>query len=125
MKCIYQKLPLNTSAPYLQMNMYNRSYIYSSPCPTYPSVTTDGGGPHFRVAHLTLAVFVMMQRFEHVCTEAKHYYNLGIHEILPLVVGILQLYLNLMDFCQFSSQGSNLGYMRKPNSARLYCRWFS
>jgi hypothetical protein len=55
----------------------------------------------------------MMQGFEHVSAEAKHYYNLGIHEILLLAVGIPQLYLNLMDFCQFSSQGSNLGNLYK------------
>jgi hypothetical protein len=33
-----------------------------------------------------------MQRFEHVSTQTKYYYNLGIHEVLLLVVGIPQLY---------------------------------
>jgi len=52
----------------------------------------DGGCHHFRITHLTLAIFVMMQGLEHVITETKYYYNLGIHEVLLLVVGIPQLY---------------------------------
>jgi hypothetical protein len=42
----------------------------------------DGGGHDFCIAHLSLAIFPMMERLEHVITKAKHYYNLGIHEFL-------------------------------------------
>jgi hypothetical protein len=43
----------------------------------------DNGGRHgFGIRHLALWIFVVVQGFEHVSTQAKPNYNLGIHEFL-------------------------------------------
>jgi hypothetical protein len=52
----------------------------------------DRSSHHFRISHLALGILVMMQGFEHVITQTKNDYNLGIHEFsFALVVGIPQL----------------------------------
>ena len=52
----------------------------------------DRSSHHFRIRHLALGMLVMMQGFEHVITQAKHNYNLGIHGFsFAVVVGIPRL----------------------------------
>ena len=70
----------------------------------------DGGGHHFGIRHLTLAIFMVLQGFEHIITQAKYDYNLRVHEFFLYVeVGIPQLYRKLMDFPIPTALSSNLG----------------
>jgi hypothetical protein len=47
----------------------------------------DGGGHHFGIRHPALPIFMVMQGFQHVITQAKNDYNLGVHEFLLYVGG--------------------------------------
>src|SRR5215207_2893616 len=53
----------------------------------------NGGRHDLGIRHLALGIFMMLQGFEHVITQTKNDYNLGVHEFLLYVeVGIPQLY---------------------------------
>src|ERR671912_1150687 len=42
----------------------------------------DGGRHYFGIRHLTLLIFIMLQAFQQIITQAKNDYNLRVHEFL-------------------------------------------
>jgi hypothetical protein len=70
----------------------------------------NGGRHDFSVRDLALLIFSVAQGFQHIITQTKNDYNLGVHEFLLYVeVEIPQLYRKLMDFSIPATLGGNLG----------------
>src|SRR5258705_588422 len=47
----------------------------------------DRRSHHFRICHLALHIFTVLQGFEHVIAQTKNDYNLRVHEFLLYIGG--------------------------------------
>jgi hypothetical protein len=69
-----------------------------------------GGRHHFGVRHLAMRIFIVLQGFQHIITQTKYNYNLGVHEFLLYSGGWdTSTVLQTMDFSTPATLGSNLG----------------
>lgn len=70
----------------------------------------DGGRHYIRIRRLTLSIFRMLQRFQHVITQTKTTaICVSVSFSFTVVVGIHQRYRKLMDFPFPATLGSDLG----------------
>jgi len=74
----------------------------------------DRGSHYLGIRHLALLIFIVVQGFQHIITQAKNDYNLRVHEfLLTLKSGYLNCNRKLMDFPIPATLGGNLGYIMK------------
>ena len=69
----------------------------------------DGGSHHFRIFHLSLVIYMMVQRFQQIIAQAKYCYNMSFHAILRPSISLVTVNCTRvhMDIAIHSPQGSN------------------